>query len=89
MAKAEVREARPTSFRPAEARSTGRNQPRARRGLWPSSLAKERSPADVLPRVPELGAVEARGLREDLPRIPHRGRRPLAGLIADIREGEG
>jgi hypothetical protein len=28
----------------------------------------------------------ARGLPEDLPRTPHRGRRPLAGLVADIRE---
>lgn len=28
----------------------------------------------------------ARGLPEALPRMPHRGRRPLAGLLADGRE---
>lgn len=31
-------------------------------------------------------ARRVRGLPEDLPRIPRRGRRPLAGLLADSRE---
>jgi hypothetical protein len=93
MAKAEVREASSTSFRPAEARVV-RDETRPERGVVCSRpLPQGKGPGRAGRTCSHVCWNSAqwrqdRGLREDLPRIPHRGRRPLAGLLADIREAK-
>jgi predicted nucleic acid-binding Zn ribbon protein len=94
MAKAEVREGCPTSFRPAEARVV-RDETRPQRCLvCGRPLPQGKGPGRLRRTCSHVCRNSAqwrqdRGLRSDLPRIPHRGRRTLAGLLADSREGEG
>lgn len=90
-AETEVQEAIPTTSRAAEARVVrGETSPfncaHCGRPL-PPPRATGRFRRTCSPSCRNAAYLRrARGLPEDLPRIPHRGRRPMAGLLADSRE---
>lgn len=92
-AETEVQEARPTSSRAAEARVV-RDETRPEHcavcGRRLSRREGAGRPRRTCSPVCRNAAYRrrARGLPESTPRVPHRGRRPLAGLLADIREGK-
>lgn len=86
----EVRAVGPTSSRPPEARvvlDKARSSACVHCGK-PLEPQKAGWPRRTCSKTCRNAAYvrRARGLAEDLPRMPHRGRRPLAGLLADGRE---